>query len=828
MNKGQSYSISFAVVTSDGVCIEPDESKTITCAVGTKITVQTRDISPGCNGGLSYFKYGQLSSWAVSFSPDMYATVENGWHMVSAKAVITTPEATSYVHEYYVNVCGVLLSVDKKDPVYDDAIDFFLQEEVGDDATHAFRSHRLKEGVPLVLKSGAQFKVYARTLVYGSEAYLSRFEYNKQQRSIGECTVADGQHQLMVHGYRRLATACADVIYTKRAFTIIGQPPLSEETSTKMTDTKGSRNAAYYGFGFTLVTSAGECHKLFEEEPVTLPSGTVFEVHVTASAPQDVASINDFKYEGPFQSHMCTAVEGKKTLTVYAQRKHDGGWCQHYKATFTIIGEPKADEAPPLSEEKSTKMADTKEGSSYDLFVETCDDDPVCYPVSDDGRVEVPAGTRFRFVATSNVEGRKASVHCFAYCGEEMLSRVLNTKARVTSFTQVSRVTVTEVRTSDRRVVKHGTTDVTIIPIPNDRSGCAAPVADLEVTPPLGKDVECKRNDTPLDRSAASSAPVEEKEVLEQLVFCSPCEEEFAYDSDTRTVAIPPGYVFLVNTACSGHKINWCTYHGERALRAKDNAFVCMAKPAALKIHVTTGLHGSCTVQVNVFPSVINAEYDGLILTASEPAKKTYTVPPCADAEGVHGKRFVPPWSDEERACEECFLTRVGDPRGWKATTGSGACNYTPMRVWLERADNDMPFAENEDGDYLIPYGTKVVARTDRGEISTIRAGDRYYACDRPFDFEPNDDKGWTATVRVSFKDSQHHTADFKFLLRPDESDDELKVIWEHKRIQNAIWNTTDTLNCARESLEKTWEKIQAAQDKLTELKVQQAKLESK
>jgi hypothetical protein len=50
----------------------------------------------------------------------------------------------------------------------------------------------------------------------------------------------------------------------------------------------------------------------------------------------------------------------------------------------------------------------------------------------------------------------------------------------------------------------------------------------------------------------------------------------------------------------------------------------------------------------------------------------------------------------------------------------------------------------------------------------------------------------------------------------------------EGKRLQTAIRNTTDTLNRERESLERAWDKIQVAQDKLTELKVEQAKLESK
>jgi hypothetical protein len=219
MNKGQSYSISFAVVTSDGVCIEPDESKTITCPVGTKITVKTRDISPGCNGGLSYFTY----VCPTIYAPDEFAIVRSGLYTLSAKAVITTPEATSYVHEYYVNVCGVLPSVDKKDQIYDHAIDFFLQEELDDD-TRPYRTHRLKEGVPLVFKSGTQFKVDAMALVNGSEAYVSRFEYNKEQRSMGKCTVADGEHQLVVRGYRRLSKVCGDVMTTERTFTIFGQP----------------------------------------------------------------------------------------------------------------------------------------------------------------------------------------------------------------------------------------------------------------------------------------------------------------------------------------------------------------------------------------------------------------------------------------------------------------------------------------------------------------------------------------------------------------------------------------------------------------------------
>jgi hypothetical protein len=723
MNKGQSYSISFAVMTSDGACIEPDESKTITCPVGTKITVQTRDISPGCNGGLSYFKYGQLSSWAVSFSPDMYATVENGWHMVSAKAVITTPEATSYIHEYYVNVCGVLSSVDKKDPVYDDAIDFFLQEEPDDD-THPDRTHRLKEGVPLVLKSGTQFKVYARTLVYGSEVYVSRFEYNKQQRSIGECTVADGEHQLTVYGYRRLAAACGDVIYTKRAFTIFGQPP-----------------------------------------------------------------------------------------------------------------------AASLSEEKSTKMTDTKEGSSYNLFVETCDDDPVCYPVGDDGRVEVPAGTRFRFVATSNDDNAKVSVTSWHYrekLGFWLHGSVYSTVARET------RVALLHLCVKMSACVQ---VHVTIIPILNDRSGAAAPVADVEVTPPLGKDVERERDGvmslaTAKETHETTPAVQEGSSPAYDLFvgLCDSAPTPYKAVKDGR-IEVPAGthIRFAARSNLEGYyaHVQSFKYQG-RGMRSRAHCesanVVDYAQTATVHVILTKIIDKSVTrresTTIAIIPAVEAAsflgkdvEYDGIILTTTEPAKKTHSVPVCADAEGTYGKRFIPPWNDKERACEECFLTRVVDPRGWKATTGSGACKYTPMRVWLERADDDdMPFAENDQGEYLVPYGTRVVAKTDRGMIDQVQAGGVSHY-DRPFTFSPIVQcPSWNVYVKVVFGGLASSCL-FTFRLRPAEPDEELKVIWEQNRVQDAIRNTTQTLNDARESLEKTWEKIQAAQDKLTELKVEQAKL---
>jgi hypothetical protein len=489
-------------------------------------------------------------------------------------------------------------------------------------------------------------------------------------------------------------------------------------------------------------------------------------------------------------------------------------------------------------------------------------------------------------------------------------------------------------------VVAHGTVDVTIIPILNDRSGAAAPVADVEVTPPLGKEVERERNGVmPL---AAAKEDVE-KEALSQLVFCSPSEEEFAYDSDARTVVIPPGSKFRVGTACSNHKIHWCMYEDLRAVE-----FVATLEPAVLKIRVGFANVRSYTVEVQVTPCAIKAEYDGIILTG--PAKKcdksadsgalvdrkhpcrrdvaeqlvfsspdgdfayyakqkvvfispaqqfqvfstcsdhhivectyagraraydkrdflrsnayamsldigvenngmvfivhvtvvpilengdipsctdsttTHSVPSCADAEGIPGKRFIPPWNDKERACEECFLTHVVDPSGWRAVVGSGACNYTPMRVWLENADDDMPFAKNEEGDYLVPYGTKVVAKTDRGEISRIRAGDAWHRTHLPFEFEPCDCLCWTATITVSFPGT-HRRPEFEFSLRTTETDEEIRAILEGKRLQTAIRNTTDTLNRERESLERAWDKIQVAQDKLTELKVEQAKLESK
>jgi hypothetical protein len=461
----------------------------------------------------------------------------------------------------------------------------------------------------------------------------------------------------------------------------------------------------------------------------------------------------------------------------------------------------------------------SKEGS-YTLFVVTCDDDAICYPVVG-GRVEVPAGVRFLFKATSDMEGHRTHVQSFKYHGSRMVSRAHCVIASIADYEQEAKVTVIETRQHDnwaaRRVV-----NITVVPILNDRSGAAAPVADVEVTPPLGTDVERERNGV---MELAAAAKDTEKDALLQLVFYNP-SEEFEYDSDARTVVIPAGSVFQVGTACSEHRIHWCTYRNQRASDAFE--FVSSREPGLLKILVSPGCVSSCTVEVNVVPTLTKARYDGIILV-SEPPRKGRVVPTCADAEGIAGKRFIPPWNDgKERACEECFLTHVVDPRGWTATTGSGACNYTPMRVWLENADdNNMPFAENEEGDYLVPYGTRVTVKTDRGEVSRISAGGGYHHTHLPFVFEPCDSLYWSVDIGISFP-GPLRGAKFTFCLRTTETAEEIQAILKEKQLQKAIRDTTEALNHERECLEKTWERIQTAQDRLTELKVEQAKLASK
>ncbi len=824
----EGHFIFFDVVTSDGTRVDPDESNTIALHIGVSFSVRLRDMPPGCNGGLAYFTYN-----GSMFHPHEYAMVREGRILVFAKAVINTPEAEAYLHEYTMYVQGTPPpQADKKDPVYDDAIDFFLQEDLGDDA-RPFRTHPLKEEVPLVLKSGTNFRLDARALVNGSEAYVSRFEYNNQQRSMGECTVADGERQLIVYGYRRLSKVCGDVLTSVRTFTIFGQPkalPLPVEESAEDME-EGLVNVI-----FRAVDSSDA---LLDTFPVDLATGCVEipeNTRFTVCVNEPGYAVSSFIYHGKTykanSSLIATVPELSDTVrqTPIAVRV----WCA---SGWSVVNKHFIIR-PVKKNVTEEKMADTKEGSSssYNLFVETCDDDPVCYPVGDDGRVEVPAGTRFRFVATSKHEGRKADVHCFTYQEDETSSRLFCTKAPVTRFVQVSSVTVVETRLSDKEVAAHRTVDVTIIPIFNDRSGWAAPVADVKAASSLGKDVEYDglilagpgKKD---DKSAASGALVKEKDALEQLIFCSPCGEEFVYDSDTRTVVIPPGYVFQVKTACSGHKINWCTYRGERALRPNDKAFVSMAMPAVLKIHITTGPMTSYTVEVQVIPCVTKADYDGIILTTTEPAKKTHTVPVCADAEGTYGKRFITPWNDKERACEECFLTRVVDPRGWKATTGSGACNYTPMRVWLERADgDDMPFAENEKGEYLVPYGTRVVAKTDRGEVHWIFASGCSRRSDKPFEFLPSADASeyWDVDVGVRADPAEHNLTNFRFRIIPEEDPEELEKAKVKYDLERNIRETDETLIRERKALDRTLNRIQTAQDKLTELKVEQAKLESK
>jgi hypothetical protein len=485
------------------------------------------------------------------------------------------------------------------------------------------------------------------------------------------------------------------------------------------------------GFLFKLVTSSGQTHALNENRPLTLACGTEFHVEVSTAVHDSSATLISCEYLNGLRT-ICTVAHGRNVLRVNADRSVPCRGMIVTQAAFVIIGQSASG---ALSDQKMTEnKGPVSPFPSYNLFVETCDDDPICYPVVD-RRVEVPSGVCIRFTTTSDVESCTLEVR-------DVLYRENGKGRRWRPGLPYKVAHSVVVATLELTVLERGgfglvlpPVDVTIVPVPNDRSGAAAPVADVQVDVPLGKATESIHLATP--------CPKTYKTVLADSAKC-------IRDQEKRDVPLEKMYEQM----------------------------------ATLRSHT----------------------------------------PACGDAEGVLGKRFIPPWNKEERACEECFLTRVTDPSGWRAVTGSSACNYTPMRVRLTRADDDVPFCVNEDGEWLIPYGTQVMAKTDRGDISNVIAGDLYRDVNVPFTFEPDRCLTWKAIVRVVFSDPLR-SGDFKFCLRTDETEEELEPIWEQTRLQNAIHNATDTLNRERESLERTWEKIQVTQDKLAELKVEQAKL---
>jgi hypothetical protein len=448
-----------------------------------------------------------------------------------------------------------------------------------------------------------------------------------------------------------------------------------------------SRRATDLGFEFTLVTSNGERFELSENAPVTLPCGAVFVIEVTTKVKGNVAKICDYRYNGSSSTvSMCTVSQGRKTLEIRGSRRCLSGWTQYCTATFTIIGQP-----PVVVANDEDKDTTKTNGSSFDLFVETCDDDPVCYPVVD-GRVEVPAGTIFRFVATTTLSKHTASVKEFHYQPDNYIHSAWVTNAVLSKETRRAIVPIECFRTVGAcpEWVGRANIDVTVVPILNDRSAAAAPVADVQFQTPLGEKVE-------REHCASSS---------------------------------------------------------------------------------------------------------------------------------VFGKRFVPPWDKTQRACEGCFMNKVADPQGWTAINGDDACNYKDVHVTLENATGEdaPPLAMNDQGDYVVSYGTVLVPKTSRGEVSRIVVQGGCFRV-KPIVFEPTSDSDrWKITVYVDLPYAER-TYKKKFRVVPAETEEELARILRAKSFRRAIDETTGTLNELRESLERTLEKIRVTQDKLTELKVEEAKI---
>ncbi|MDD1679933.1 MAG: hypothetical protein LUO93_12210, partial [Methanomicrobiales archaeon] len=161
---------------------------------------------------------------------------------------------------------------------------------------------------------------------------------------------------------------------------------------------------------FKLVTSSGQTHALNETRPLTLACGTEFHVEVSTVVDGSSATLLSYEYLNLYRK-ICTVAHGRNVLRVNADRSVPCRGTIVTQTAFVIIGQSASG---ALSDQKMTENKGPVSPSSYNLFVETCDDDPICYPVVD-GRVEVPVGVCIRFRATSDVDGCTLEVRDILY-----------------------------------------------------------------------------------------------------------------------------------------------------------------------------------------------------------------------------------------------------------------------------------------------------------------------------------------------------------------------------------------------------------------------------
>jgi hypothetical protein len=604
---------------------------------------------------------------------------------------------------------------------------------------------------------------------------------------------------------------------------------------------------------------------------------------------------------------------------------HDVTLGGHTPFRFTIIGQASG------PDEKMGEIKGSLPEPTYELFVETCDDDRVCYPVVD-RCVEVPTGTRFCFAASCDVEGDEAHVYTFLYDqtrhptfltgGPGTSYRLVRSSAVVAQTTSEAVVDLTIQTSLGVVTFEKKNISVTIVPILSDNAMVhyfyddkgkrrksefrlvfrdvdsnrtfSLDATKLCVEMPVGTEyaVECPTKGfditrvqaprTPLSlfntarwicpqqattvtamvrhiasnthtRVSINLAPVptsfsnflpttigrkmpvetatrdesaddEERvvdPVAQQLVFHD-MHHEYVYDSDTRVVSIPTGTRFMVESTCSDHRVVSYAYRGETRGKPAGSIRSAPREPRVLEICVKIG---KIAHYVNVIVSPRTTTMNTREIFEQKPG---HTVVSCADACGVLGKRFVPPWDPEQVACEECFLTRVEDPQGWTVVVGKRPCNYEPFRVQLVRSYSEIPFLEDDDGTLKVPYGSSVKLRVDAKHavnVTYMQISDKPCLTDTTFCYTPTrKPEVWKICVSL-FHSATERTTAHTFHLTASESDEELERLFRRDELARSIVSVEQTTKDLRESLQRTLEKMDVTQAKLVQLRVEQAKL---
>lgn len=521
-----------------------------------------------------------------------------------------------------------------------------------------------------------------------------------------------------------------------------------------------------FGVDFNLQVCAGvRLHPVSPETScVVLPVAQRFYIGAV-DLRGDACSIESFEYNHvrylPAFEHYPRVHEGPMPVCARVSVKENGEPRIH-TVVFDIVGLARPLHLVPEHSrtyvEKMTEPKGPVSLPSYELFVETCDADRLCYPVVD-GRVEVPVGARFRFAASCDVEGFKANVFSFVY-------------QDTTSF--------------DSAAVANNVYPAYLQLTIQDPSGKA-----------YTKDV------------SVAVVPVYHYFALYdfrfRLVFRHG-DRIFHLNSEGECVGVPLCSKYIIECPTEGYQIMYPLTYGRRNEQMYVNVRL-LHKETKTEILQKVALTCSCCC-----------------CSAAAAASTPRKVPLCAEAKGSLGKRFVPPWDSSQRACEECFLTRVENPKGWTVVNGDDACNYEPLSVTLTCAKSDTPLIQDADGSFKVPYGTVLGHALTKGTVKSRVIDGQHLQKDVPLIFKPT--RNHRRKKIVLHIEVGPQTIKRKFHLVPAESEEELERLFKRDELACSIASTEKITENLRESLRCTLEMLEANQAELVKLRVEEARLE--